>query len=71
MNLDLLNYGGYGQFVLAAFLFTFISCLILYLKTKNEFQRYEKMFLVEFKQTKVIKIETAKDKKILSSRPIF
>ena len=71
MNLDSLNYGGYGLFVWTAFVFTFISCLILYLKTKNEFHKYEKMFLVEFKQTKVIKIKTAKDKKILSSRPIF
>ena len=35
MNLELLTLGGYGQFVWPAFIFTFISCYYLYLKTKE------------------------------------
>jgi len=67
MNLDLLNFGIYGQFVWPAFIFTFVSCAALYIRTKNEFKKYEQMFLVEFKEAKEIKIEIAKEKKILST----
>ena len=71
MNLEILTLGGYGQFVWPAFIFTFLICLVLYLKTRKEFQKQEKMFLNEFKQTYPIKIKTFKEKKILSSNPIF
>ena len=50
MNLELLILGGYGQFVWPAFIFTFVSCFSLYVKTKKEFQKQEKIFLKEFKQ---------------------
>ena len=36
MVLELLILGGYGQFVWPSFVFTFVSCLILYVKTKKE-----------------------------------
>ena len=62
MNLDLFILGGYGQFVWPAFIFTFVSCLYLYLKTKREFQKQEKFFLNEFKQLQTIKIEVDKRK---------
>jgi len=52
MNLELLILGGYGQFVWPAFIFTFVSCFSLYVKTKKEFQKLEKIFLKEFKQIK-------------------
>ena len=71
MNLELLILGGYGQFVWPAFIFTFVSCFALYVKTKKEFQKQEKIFLKEFKQMQTEKIETAKEKEVLSGSPIF
>ena len=35
MNIELLTMNGYGQFVWTAFIFSFVACLYLYLKTKN------------------------------------
>ena len=71
MNLELLILGGYGQFVWPAFIFTFVSCFSLYIKTKIEFQKQEKIFLKEFKQMQTEKIETIKEKEALSGSPIF
>ena len=71
MNLELLILGGYGQFVWPAFIFTFVSCFSLYVKTKKEFQKQEKIFLKEFKQMQTEKIETAKEKEALSGSLIF
>ena len=71
MNLEFLILGGYGQFVWPAFIFTFVSCFALYIKTKKEFQKQEKMFLKEFKQTQTEKVETAREKKALSGKAIF
>jgi heme exporter protein D len=71
MNLELLILGGYGQFVWPAFIFTFVSCFSLYVKTKKEFQKQEKKFLKEFKQMQTEKIETVKEKEALSGSPIF
>ena len=52
MNLELIVLGGYGQFVWPAFIFSFVSCLYLYLKTKKELKKQEKIFLAEFKQSR-------------------
>ena len=71
MNLELLILGGYGQFVWPAFIFTFVSCYVLYVKTKKEFQKQEKLFLKEFKQIQTEKIETTKNKEVLSGSPNF
>ena len=71
MNLNFLILGGYGQFVWAAFIFTFISCFVLYLKTKNELVKQERIFSKEFKQIRNIKIETVKEKEVLSGNPIY
>ena len=71
MNLELLILGGYGQFVWPAFIFTFVSCYVLYIKTKKEFQKQEKIFLKEFKQMQTENIETANEKEALSGSPIF
>ena len=71
MNLEFLILDGYGQFVWPAFIFTFVSCFALYVKTKKEFQKQEKKFLKEFKQMQTEKIETAKEKETLSGSPIF
>ena len=75
MNIELLVLGGYGQFVWPAFIFTFVSCFLLYIKTKKELKRQEKMFLIEFKQIPIAKIEVAKQKEllkeVLSSSPTY
>ena len=71
MNLELLILGEYGQFVWPAFIFTFVSCFSLYVKTKKEFQKQEKIFLKEFKQMQTEKIKTVKEKEALSGSPIF
>ena len=60
--MDIVNLGGYGQFVWPAFIFTFISCFFLYLRTKKEFQKQEKMYINEFKQLQTAKIKTVKIK---------
>ena len=65
MNMELLILGGYGQFVWPAFIFTFVGCFLLYLKTKKELKRQEKMYLIEFKQIPIVKIEVAKQKELL------
>ena len=71
MNLELLVLGEYGQFVWPAYIFTFVSCIALYVKTKREFQKHEKMFLKEFKQAQTRKIETVQEKEALSGYPVF
>ena len=64
MNLDFFVLGGYGQFVWPAFMFTFLSCLTLYLKTKKELQKQEKIFLKEYKQLYKVKIKSVGRRKI-------
>lgn len=75
MIVDYLTLGGYGEFVWSAFIFTFVCCFLLYLKTKKELKRQEKMFLTEFKQKPITKIEVAKQRKllkgVLSSNPTY
>ena len=76
MNIELLVLGGYGQYVWPAFIFTFVSCFLLYIKTKKELKKQEKMFLIEFKQMPITKIEVAKQKKellkeVLSINPTY
>ena len=62
MNIEFLTLGGYGQFVWPAFIFTFVSCFSLYLKTKKELNKQEKLFLIEYKQVAAAKIKVAKQK---------
>ena len=75
MNIEFLILGGYGQFVWPAFIFTFVSCFLFYLKTKKELKKQEKMFLIEFKQIPVMKIEVAKQKEfskeVLPGHPTY
>ena len=63
MNLDLFILGGYGHFVWPAFIFAFLSCFVLYLKTKREFKKYETMFLKENKQLYSAEIKVSEGKK--------
>jgi heme exporter protein D len=75
MNIEFLVLGGYGNFVWPAFIFAFVSCFLLYLKTKKEFKKQEKMFLIEFKQIPVKKTEVPKQKElskeVLTGSPVY
>ncbi len=75
MNLNLFILGGYGQFVWPAFIFTFVICFYLYLKTKKELQKQEKLFLKEFKQPQTAKIlvnsQKENTKQVLSGNSVF
>ena len=63
MNIELVILGGYGQFVWPAFIFTFVCCFSLYMKTRKELKKQEKMFFITFKQLPVAKIEVDEHKK--------
>ena len=65
MSLEFIFLGGYGLFVWAAFVFTFVSCFFLYLKTKKELTKHEQSFLSEFKQLPVTKIKSVRCKENL------
>ncbi len=75
MNLEIFLLNGYGYFVWPAFVFTFLSCLFLYLQTKKELKKQEKIFSDYFKASELIKIEVTRkkefEKKALSSEPIL
>ena len=64
MHLELLILGGYGQFVWPAFIFTFVSCLILYKKTKKELQKQEEMYLSEYKEVHTARIKPTEEEEI-------
>ena len=63
MDLNLFILGGHGQFVWPAFIFTFITWFILYLKTKSDLQEQEKIFFKEYKELKTEKIKTVEKRK--------
>ncbi len=73
--MEFLVLDGYGIFVWPAFIFAFVSCFLLYLKTKKEFKRQEKMFLIDFKQIPVKKNGVSKQKElskeVLSGSPVY
>ena len=62
MFIEFLTMGGYGQFVWSAFIFSFVSCFYLYLKTRFELKQQEKIYLIEFKEIEARKIEFTKRK---------
>ena len=62
MNIELLVFNGYGQFFWLAFIFTFSICFLLYLKTKKDLQKQEKLFLNEFEKLQTIEIKIKKRK---------
>ena len=64
MNTELFTLGGYGQFVWPAFVFAFLSCFSLYLKTKKELNKQEKLFLLEYKELSVVEVKIAKGRKL-------
>ena len=71
MNLEFLNYEGYGIFVWSAFFLTFICCFFLYAKTKNEFERYEKIFASNNESLQSKKIHSSAKEQTLVGNPVI
>ena len=70
MIMEVFILGGYGQFVWPSFAFSFLSCFLIYLKTRKDLLNQEKIFLKEFNQAPNIMVEATNKhssrKKILS-----
>ena len=69
---NLILMGGYGVFVWASFVFTFLVCGIFYYKTRKTLKKYEKEFAKEIEnlsaEQKKIVLENSKiASKILSA----
>ena len=54
MILNFINMDGYGLYVWLSFGIVFISCAVVYFKTKKTLKKYEKEFLLEL-QTLTLK----------------
>ena len=64
MNIEHVILGGYGQFVWPAFIFAFVCCFSLYMKTRKELKKQEKLFLIKSKQILVARADIAEQNKI-------
>ena len=63
MSLEFFKLTGYIAFIAPAFIFTFVSCLALFLSTNKEFKKYEKIFLKEIKKIDIKEIKLTKENK--------
>ena len=70
MILEFINFNEYGMFIWPAFSFTFISCLALFLKSKKEFKKQEKLFLDHFKSIQTTKTKEP-EKDVLSGSVVY
>ncbi len=64
MNLNFFTMDGYGLYVWSAFAFTFLICLILFLKTRRSLKKLESEFKIEANNLSKEKLEILKEKKI-------
>ncbi len=65
MITNILNMSGYGLFVWSAFIFTFVFCLFLYIRIRNDLTQCEKKFLSKLKFMPYKKFKAIKSKKIV------
>ena len=64
MDYELFTLNGYGKFVWPAFIFTFLICLTLYLKTRKSLRKQEKIFLKEYGLLQSESLKEVKQKRI-------
>ena len=65
MYFSFFGFSGYGFFILFAFIFTFLCCAYLFLKTKGELEKQEKLFSEELKVLQAEKVAIAtRDRKV-------
>jgi len=64
MNFDIFLMNGYGIYVWSSFLFTFLVCLFLFLKTKKTLKKLEKDFIKEAQSLSDEQLEDLKRQKV-------
>tara|TARA_Y100001970_G_scaffold31517_1_gene39205 strand:+ start:9096 stop:9326 length:231 start_codon:yes stop_codon:yes gene_type:complete len=64
MNIDVIYTNGHGIYVCAAFIFSFILCLGLFLKTKKVLKKLESEFKIEADHLSSMQIQNLKNSKI-------
>jgi len=64
MNINFITMDGYGLYVWSAFAFTFLVCLVLFLKTRRTLKKLETEFKTEANNLSKEKLEVLKEKKI-------
>ena len=52
MLIKFISLGGYGFYVWPAFIFTFTTLLLFYIKTNKELQKQEKLYAAKFGEYK-------------------
>tara|TARA_A100001037_G_scaffold250830_1_gene234056 strand:+ start:1184 stop:1411 length:228 start_codon:yes stop_codon:yes gene_type:complete len=65
MNLDIILMNGYGIYVWASFLLTFLVCLLLFLKTRKTLKKLEKDFVKETESLSENQLKNLKKQKII------
>ena len=74
MSLELFNLYVYSIFVWSAFIITFVSCFALYLKTRREYLKQQRIFLETFDKSIVFttktRVEKNRTKELLSGSSI-
>jgi len=71
MNLEFFIPTTYVEFILPAFTFTFLSCLMLYLNTKKELKKYEKMFKEKVETEEYKEIKSLKENQAIPGSFVF
>jgi len=64
MNFDIFSMNGYGIYVWSSFLFTFLTCLFLFLKTEKTLRKLEKDFIKEAQTLSDEQLEDLKKQKV-------
>ena len=64
MNLDVVLMNGHGVYVWLSFLFTFLACLFLFLKTRKTLKKLEKDFIKETQSLSKKQFEDLKKQKV-------
>ncbi len=64
MNLDTILMNGHGIYVWSSFIFTFIVCLFLFLKTRRTLKKLEKEFVRETRNFSREQVKNLKKQKI-------
>ncbi len=64
MMINIFFMDGYGLYVWSAFIFSFISCLFLFLKTRKSLREVEKEYKLEVEKLSKEQVETLTEGKI-------
>ena len=71
MYLEFFKLTAYIEFILPAFAFTFLSCLTLYLNTKKELKKYEKMYKATIEVKEYKEIKSSKENQVIPESLVF